>query len=181
MAYDTRFYGLGFSFDSFNGMPYVQLGRSGLQVSRVGLGTWKMGYPERGDGSRVGRDQSFRILDRALELGVTFWDTANRYNEASGNSERVLGEWFRAHPGERRNIVLATKMAGAMDGKTPNHCGLSRANVLDSVCLLDRLGIDHIDLLQFHRPDPHPVEESLEAVADLVPRPGGYGLQRHGR
>lgn len=172
MAYDTRFYGLGFSFDSYHGMPYIQLGRSGLRVSRLGLGTWKMGYPERGDGARVGRDQAFRILDRALELGVTFWDTANRYNEASGNSERVLGEWFRAHPGERRNIVLATKMAGAMDGKTPNHCGLSRANVLDSVyASLDRLGLDHLDLLQFHRPDPNtPVEESLEAVADLKRR-----------
>ncbi|MBI2506067.1 MAG: aldo/keto reductase [Candidatus Latescibacteria bacterium] len=169
MAYDTRFYGLGFSFDSFNGMPYVHLGRCGLQVSRVGLGTWKMGYPERGDKSRVGRDQAFCILDRALELGVTFWDTANRYNESSGNSERVLGEWFRAHPGERRNIVLATKMAGAMDGVTPNHCGLSRANILDSVyASLDRLGLDHIDLLQFHRTEPQtPVEESLEAVADL--------------
>ncbi|MSR83299.1 MAG: aldo/keto reductase [Candidatus Latescibacteria bacterium] len=169
MAYDTRFYGLGFSFDSFNGMPYVQLGGCGLRVSCVGLGTWKVGYPERGDKARVGRDQAFRILDRALELGATFWDTANRYNEASGNSERVLGEWFRAHPGERRNIVLATKMAGAMDGVTPNHSGLSRANILDSVyASLDRLDIDHIDLLQFHRPDPDtPVEESLEAVADL--------------
>jgi len=169
MAYDTRFYGLGFSFDSFNGMPYINLGRAGLRVSKVGLGTWKMGYPERGDKARVGRDMAFCILDRALELGVTFWDTANRYNESSGNSERVLGEWFRAHPGERRNIVLATKMAGAMDGVSPNHCGLSRANILDSVyASLDRLGIDHIDLLQFHRPDPHtPVEESLEAVADL--------------
>jgi aryl-alcohol dehydrogenase-like predicted oxidoreductase len=169
MAYDTRFYGLGFGFDSFNGMPYVRLGGSGLQVSRVGLGTWKMGYPERGDKARVGRDLAFRILDRALELGATFWDTANRYNESSGNSERVLGEWFRAHPGERRNIVLATKMAGAMDGVSPNHSGLSRANILDSVyASLERLGLDHIDLLQFHRPDPHtPVEESLEAVADL--------------
>jgi aryl-alcohol dehydrogenase-like predicted oxidoreductase len=169
MTYDTRFYGLDFSFDSFNGMPYINLGHSGLRVSRVGLGTWKMGYPERGDKSRVGRDQAFRILDRALELGATFWDTANRYNESSGNSERVLGEWFRAHPGERRNIVLATKMAGAMDGVSPNHCGLSRANILDSVyASLDRLGLERIDLLQFHRPDPQvPVEESLEAVADL--------------
>lgn len=169
MPYDTRFYGLGFSFDSFNGMPYVRLGSSGLRVSRVGLGAWKMGYPERGDKSRIGRDQAFGILDRALELGATFWDTANRYNESSGNSERVLGEWFRAHPGERRNIVLATKLAGAMDGVSPNHSGLSRANVLDSVyASLDRLGIDRIDLLQFHRTDPDtPVEESLEAVADL--------------
>ena len=112
MAYDTRFYGMGFRFDEFNGMPYRRLGGSGLKVSRIGLGTWKMGYPERGDGSRVGRDQAVRILDRALELGVTFWDTANRYNASSGNSERVLGEWFRMNPGERRNIVLATKVMG---------------------------------------------------------------------
>lgn len=169
MAYDTRFYGLDFSFDSFKGMPYMRLGHSGLRVSRVGLGTWKMGYPERGDKSRIGRDQAFRILDRALELGVTFWDTANRYNESSGNSERVLGEWFRAHPGERRNIAVATKLAGAMDGVSPNHCGLSRANILDSVyASLERLGLERIDLLQFHRTDPEtPVEESLEAVADL--------------
>lgn len=172
MAYDTTYYGLDFTFDAFHGMPYMPLGRSGLKVSRMGLGTWKVGYPERGDGSRVGRDAAFRILDRALELGVTFWDTANRYNDSSGNSERVLGEWFRAHPGERRNVVLATKMAGAMDGVTPNHCGLSRANILDSVCAsLERLGIDHIDLLQFHRSDPSvPVEESLEAFADLRAR-----------
>lgn len=172
MAYDTRFYGMGFSFDEFNGMPYMRLGGSGLKVSRVGLGTWKMGYPERGDGSRVGRDDSFRILDRALELGVTFWDTANRYNESSGNSERVIGEWFRAHPGERRNIVLGTKVRGAMDGRTPNHAGLSRANVLDATyACLERLQVDHIDLMQFHGPDPDtPVQESLEAVADLRSR-----------
>ncbi len=78
MAFDTRFYGLGFSFDAFNGIPSVRLGRSGLRVAREGLGNWKMGYPERGDKSCVGRDQSFRILDRALELGATFCDTANR-------------------------------------------------------------------------------------------------------
>src|SRR3989339_1802205 len=124
MPYDRRFYGIDFNFDSFNGMPYLRLGGSGLRVARVGLGTWKFGYPERNDGSRIGRDMAFRIMDRALELGATFWDTANRYNESSGNSERVIGEWFREHSGERRNIVLATKMAGAMDGVTPNHCGL---------------------------------------------------------
>lgn len=172
MAYDTTHYGLDFTFDSFRGMPYIPLGHSGLKVGRVGLGTWKVGYPERGDGSRVGRDLAFRILDRAVELGVTFWDTANRYNDSSGNSERVLGEWFRVHPEERRNVVLATKVAGAMDGTTPNHCGLSRANILDSVyASLERLGLDHIDLLQFHRADDTvPVEESLEAVADLRSR-----------
>lgn len=111
MAYDTRFYGLNFGFDSFNEMPYINLGKAGLRVSRVGLGTWKMGYPERGDKARVGRDLALRILDRALELGATFWDTANRYNESSGNSERVLGEWFRAHPG------AAQHRAGHKDGR----------------------------------------------------------------
>lgn len=172
MDFDTRFYGLDFTYSSFKGMPYQCLGNSGLRVSRMGLGTWKMGYPERRDGSRVGRDRSLSILDRALQLGVTFWDTANRYNESSGNSERVIGEWFAAHPEERRNIVLATKIYGAMDGMTPNHCGLSRANILDSVyASLERLGLDRVDLLYFHAYDDEvPVEESLEAVAHLMSR-----------
>jgi len=169
-GYDTRFYGMEFTYSSFKGMPYHRLGNSGLQVSRMGLGTWKMGYPERGDGARVDRGKSLAILDRALEFGVTFWDTANRYNASSGNSERVIGEWFAAHPGERRNIVLATKCYGAMDGITPNHCGLSRANILDSVAAsLDRLQLDRIDLLLFHSYDDlAPIEESLEAVAALM-------------
>ena len=172
MDFGTRFYGLAFTYSSFKGMPYQRLGNSGLQVSRMGLGTWKMGYPERQDGSRVGRDKALAILDRALEVGVTFWDTANRYNESSGNSERVIGEWFAAHPGERRNIVLATKIYGAMDGITPNHCGLSRTNILDSVyASLERLRLDRVDVLYFHAYDDEvPVEESLEAVADLRSR-----------
>ena len=170
MDFDTRFYGLEFTYSSFKGMPYQRLGNSGLQVSRMGLGTWKMGYPERGDGARVDRGKSLAILDRALELGVTFWDTANRYNASSGNSERVIGEWFAARPGERRNIVLATKCYGAMDGITPNHCGLSRINILDSVyASLDRLQTDRMDLLLFHSYDDlAPIEESLEAVAALM-------------
>ncbi|MFH1009513.1 MAG: aldo/keto reductase [Candidatus Latescibacterota bacterium] len=170
MDFDTRFYGVAFTYSSFKGMPYQRLGNSGLQVSRMGLGTWKMGYPERGDGARVDRGKSLAILDRALELGVTFWDTANRYNASSGNSERVIGEWFAAHPSERRNIVLATKCYGAMDGITPNHGGLSRANILDSVCAsLDRLRTDRVDLLLFHSFDGQaPIEESLEAVATLL-------------
>ncbi|MCD6334247.1 MAG: aldo/keto reductase [Candidatus Latescibacteria bacterium] len=169
-GYDTRFYGVEFTYSSFKGMPYQRLGNSGLQVSRMGLGTWKMGYPERGDGARVDKGKSLAILDRALELGVTFWDTANRYNESSGNSERVIGEWFSGHPGERRNIVLATKCFGAMDGITPNHCGLSRANILDSVyASLDRLQLDRVDLLLFHSYDDEtPIEESLNAVAALM-------------
>lgn len=151
-------------------MPYRTLGRSGLKVSDVGLGTWKMGYPETGDGSRIDEKNSFQIFDRAAELGVTFWDTANRYNNASGNSEKLIGSWFKSNPDQRRNIVLATKLSGAMDGITPNHCGLSRTNIMEAVyASLERLQSDHIDLLYFHSFDPStPADESLLAVEDLV-------------
>ncbi|SKB31874.1 aldo/keto reductase [Daejeonella lutea] len=166
----TRFYNIPFEIQSFNDMPYRHLGNSGLKVSDVGLGTWKMGYPHTGDGSRIDEKSSMQIFDRALELGVTFWDTANRYNNASGNSERLIGSWFKDNPDQRRNIVLATKLSGGMDGLTPNHCGLSRTNIMESVySSLERLQTDHIDLLYFHSFDPlTPPDESLLAIEDLV-------------
>ena len=72
------FYNAPFVVNSFNDMPYRTLGKSGLKVSNIGLGTWKMGYPESGDDSRINEKNSLNILDRAIDLGVTFWDTANR-------------------------------------------------------------------------------------------------------
>jgi aryl-alcohol dehydrogenase-like predicted oxidoreductase len=158
--------------DEYQGMPYRYLGRSGLQVSNVGLGTWKFGYPETGDGARVDGPTALQILDRAVELGVTFWDTANRYNASSGNSERIIGTWMQQNPGQRRHVVLATKVFGLMDGRTPNHCRLSRGNILDAFyACLERLRVDYVDLLYFHLYDPRtPVEESLAAVEDLVQR-----------
>jgi len=163
-------YNVPFIAADFHGMPYRTLGRSGLRASAVGLGTWKIGHPDTGDGSRVDEKTAHRIFDRALELGVTFWDTANRYNAASGNSERVIGAWMRRNEDERRNIVLATKVFGGMDGRTPNHSGLSRGNILDSVyACLERLQVETIDVLYFHRFDPIvPIDESLCAVEDLV-------------
>jgi aryl-alcohol dehydrogenase-like predicted oxidoreductase len=156
--------------DSFNGMPYRALGRSGLRASNVGLGTWKFGFPETGDGARVDEQTAYRIFDRAVELGVTFWDTANRYNAASGNSERLIGRWLAANPDQRRNVVIATKVFGGMDGVTPNHSRLSRTNILESVyACLERLQVDTIDLLYFHAFDPAtPIDESLAAIEDLV-------------
>ncbi|TMV48458.1 aldo/keto reductase [Paenibacillus mesophilus] len=163
-------YNVPFRTTEFNGMPYRRLGSTGLRVSNIGLGTWKIGFPETGDGSRVGESEAFALFDRALELGVTFWDTANRYNFGSGNSERVIGRWLRAHPANRRDIVVATKLFGGMDGTTPNHSGLSRSNIVDSVeASLARLQTDWIDVLYFHAFDPDtPAEESLAAVEDLV-------------
>ena len=165
-----EFYNLPFTIDRFNGMACRALGRSGLRVSDIGLGTWKFGYPETGDGSRVNEADALTILDRAVEVGVTFWDTANRYNFSSGNSERIIGKWLAANADQRRNVVIGTKIFGSMDGRTPNHCGLSRSNIIDSVhASLARLQAEYVDLLYFHAFDPHtPPEESLVAVDDLV-------------
>jgi len=167
---NRNLYGLAFESDSFHGMPYRRIGHTGLAAGLVGLGTWKFGLPETGDGSRVGQSAAFSIFNRAWELGVTLWDTANRYNESSGNSERLIGRWFAANPSLRRDIVLATKIGGLMDGCTPNHAGLSRQNIIDAVgASLERLQTDHIDLLYFHAFDPHvDPEESFAAVEDLV-------------
>jgi aryl-alcohol dehydrogenase-like predicted oxidoreductase len=170
IQYNPDLYGLEFTYDEFHGMPWKQVGNSGLRAPVIGLGTWKFGYPETGDGARVGEKEAFTILDKAWEEGVLLWDTANRYNASSGNSERVLGKWFAKNPEKRLDVILATKMFGAMDGKTPNHCRLSRNNIKDAVyACLDRLQTEYIDLLYFHRFDPStPVEESLSAIEDLV-------------
>jgi 1-deoxyxylulose-5-phosphate synthase len=167
---DPSLYNVPFKTDNFNGMPFRYLGKSGLQVPNVGLGAWKIGYPKTGDGSRIDEKTALRIFDRAIDLGVTFWDTANRYNNASGNSERVIGTWLTKNSAQRRNVILATKLAGGMDGLTPNHSGLSRLNILEAVyASLERLQTDYIDLLYFHTFDPlAPIEESLAAIEDLV-------------
>jgi aryl-alcohol dehydrogenase-like predicted oxidoreductase len=120
----------------------------------------------------VNEKTAFKIFDRAIELGVTHWDTANRYNDASGNSERVIGKWLKNNPDQRRNVILATKIFGGMDGTTPNHSRLSRSNILDSTyASLERLQLDYVDILYFHSFDPiTPIEESLETINDLVQR-----------
>jgi aryl-alcohol dehydrogenase-like predicted oxidoreductase len=164
-------YNIPFNIEKmFNDMPYQTLGTSGLRVPNVGLGTWKIGYPETGDGSRIDEKSAFLLFEKSIELGVTLWDTANRYNNASGNSERVIGSWLKNNSEQRRNVILATKVFGGMDGLTPNHCGLSRENILPSVyACLERLQTDYIDLLYFHAFDPFTqVEESLAAIEDLV-------------
>jgi aryl-alcohol dehydrogenase-like predicted oxidoreductase len=165
-----EFFKAPLEISDYHQMPYRTLGASGLWVSNVGLGTWKFGRPETGDEARVDQNTAMKIFDRAVELGVTFWDTAPRYNNASGNSERVIGEWFLANPDQRRNVAIASKVYGGMDGLTPNHCRLTRGNLKESVyASLERMKIDTIDLLYFHHYDPiTPVEETFSALEDLV-------------
>jgi aryl-alcohol dehydrogenase-like predicted oxidoreductase len=138
-------------------VEYRQLGRSGLQVSTVGLGANPFG-------NEVGQEGATAVVQRALDLGVNYIDTANTYND--GRSEEILG---RALQGRRGEIVLGTKAGGAM-GPGPNQGGASRKHLIESVqASLRRLGTDWIDLFHIHHPDPHtPSEETMRALDDLV-------------
>lgn len=142
-------------------MKYAKLGRSGLRLSRIGLGSW-LTY-----GRTVEWEQAKACLDRALDLGVNFYDTADAY--AGGAAEELLGEWLATVP--RTDVVLATKVYFPM-GEGPNDRGLSRKHVMESCdASLRRLGVDYIDLYQCHRFDPTvPLEETLRALDDLVSR-----------
>jgi aryl-alcohol dehydrogenase-like predicted oxidoreductase len=148
-------------------MQYTTLGRSGLQVSRICLGCMSYGEPDRG-GHTWSLDEaaSRPFLQRALELGITFFDTANVYSD--GTSEEILGRAVRDF-GVRDDLVLATKVHGRMR-PGPSGGGLSRKAVLRSIDdSLRRLGTDYVDLYQIHRFDPAtPVEETMEALHDVV-------------
>lgn len=142
-------------------MEYRHLGRTGLKVSSVGLGSW-LTY-----GGSVEVDAARRCIERAYELGVDFFDTANVY--AGGDAERVVGEVLAGVP--RDTVVIATKVYFPM-GDRPNQRGLSRKHVLEQ-CerSLERLGIDAIDLYQCHRWDPEtPLDETCRVMDDLIHR-----------
>ncbi|MFD6339626.1 aldo/keto reductase [Streptomyces sp. NPDC060131] len=146
-------------------MKYTRLGSSGLTISRIALGT--MGF---GDGSRekwaLGYEAAAPFFQQALDLGITFWDTANIYS--FGASEEIVGRAVGQFA-RRDDIVLATKVHQRMhDG--PGGSGLSRKAIMEQVdASLTRLGTDYIDLCQIHRFDPRtPVEETMEALHDVV-------------
>ena len=133
-------------------MKYTQLGRTGLKVSRLVLGTMNFG-------PQTDEADSHAIMDAALDAGINFFDTANVYGwgENKGRTEEIIGTWF-AQGGERRDkVVLATKVYGNMaaDGDAwPNHDKLSALNIRRAVdASLKRLQTDHIDLYQFHHID----------------------------
>lgn len=140
-------------------MNYRSLGRSGLKVSEISLGSWTT-Y-----GGSVGTDDTVRIVRRAFDAGVNLFDTADVY--VKGGAERALAEAVRDLP--REQLVIATKCMGRVwDG--PLGRGLSRKHIFDACDQsLKRLGLDYVDLYQFHAPDADtPIEESLRAFEDLV-------------
>ncbi|WP_284981662.1 aldo/keto reductase [Arthrobacter sp. efr-133-TYG-118] len=146
-------------------MEYTRLGSSGLKVSRISMGT--MGY---GDGSReiwaIDYDAAAPFFRQALDLGITFWDTANIYS--FGGSEKIVGRAIKELT-RRDDIVLATKVHQHMH-EGSGGSGLSRKAVMEQAdASLTRLGTDYIDLYQIHRYDPEtPVEETMEALHDVV-------------
>lgn len=145
-------------------MDYTQLGRTGLKVSRLCLGTMNFG-------PNTSEQDSFAIMDRALDLGINFFDTANVYGWKTGEgiTESILGRWFAQGGGRREKVVLATKVYGTM-GEWPNESHLSAVHIRraceDS---LRRLKTDHIDLYQMHHVDrATPWEEIWQAYDVLI-------------
>ena len=154
-------------------MNYVNLGKTGLKVSRICLGCMTYGSPAREGEAKGGRhfwalneEQSQPFFRQALDLGINFFDTANVYS--SGDSEVVLGNFIKAHA-RREAVVIATKVHGVMR-EEPNGRGLSRKAILFELeQSLRRLQTDYVDLYQTHRWDYEtPIEETLEALHDAV-------------
>ncbi|MHB1627997.1 MAG: aldo/keto reductase family protein [Bacilli bacterium] len=140
-------------------MNYRRLGRAGVKVSEISLGSW-LTY-----GGSVGQDTAIACVHRAYELGINFFDTANAYDR--GAAETVLGQALRNFP--RDSYVLATKAFWPM-GDGPNDRGLSRKHIIEQCnASLQRLGADYVDLWQCHRYDPEtPLDETLRAIDDLI-------------
>jgi len=148
-------------------MEYTKLGRTGLDVSRICLGCMSYGGSNRGNHAwSLSEEESRPFIQRALEAGINFFDTANRYS--LGKSEEILGRATRDFA-RRDEVVIATKVYGRMR-PGPNGAGLSRKAIFAEIdASLTRLGMDYIDLYQIHRWDyDTPVEETLEALHDIV-------------
>ncbi|HWL77884.1 aldo/keto reductase [Microbacterium sp.] len=148
-------------------MKHTRLGSSGLQISRIILGCMSYGDPNRGAHPwSLGIDDARPFLRRAIEAGITTFDTANVYS--LGSSEEITGQLLREFT-SRDEVTIATKVAMRM-GPGPKDSGLSRAAIMAQAdASLRRLGTDYIDLYQIHRLDPAvPMEEIMEALHDLV-------------
>ncbi|MDR6716798.1 aldo/keto reductase [Paenibacillus sp. 2003] len=148
-------------------MEYVKLGRTGLDVSRLCLGCMSYGVPERGMAPwSLNEEQSRPFIQKALDAGINFFDTANIYSD--GTSEEIVGRALKDFA-RRDEIVLATKLFFRMN-EGPNGAGLSRKAIMNEIDnSLMRLGTDYVDLYQIHRWDnTTPIEETMEALHDVV-------------
>jgi aryl-alcohol dehydrogenase (NADP+) len=145
-------------------MQKIRLGRTGLKVSRICLGTMTYGSPNWRDWV-LDEDASRPFIRRALEAGINFFDTADIYSQ--GASESIVGRALRDFCPAREDYVLATKVFFPVDGRNG---GLSRKHILHAIdASLTRLGLDHVDLYQIHRFDNDtPIEETVEALHDVV-------------
>ncbi|WP_248928382.1 aldo/keto reductase [Paenibacillus hamazuiensis] len=145
-------------------MKYVQLGKSGLIVSKLAFGAMTFGSGNIPSVYKVGQDHAQELVERALEAGINFFDTADGY--ADGQSEEILGRLLQAR---RKEVVIATK-AGFRNGPGLVQAGLSRKHLFAACeASLARLNTDYIDLYIVHKTDPFtPLEETLEALNDLV-------------
>ena len=141
-------------------MEYRKLGRTGVKVSPLCLGCMMFG-------DRTSPEDSYAIIDRALDAGINFLDTANVYSR--GRSEEVTGEALKRN-GKRDAVVLATKVHAAMDDHDPNMQGNTRRHIIQQCdASLKRLQTDYIDLYQIHRPQSDvPIDETLRALDDLI-------------
>ncbi|KAG0231966.1 hypothetical protein BGW41_001984 [Actinomortierella wolfii] len=164
-------------------MEYARLGKTGLRVSRICLGTMSFGHKDWNNWA-LEEEDSLPIIKKAYDAGINFFDTADMYS--NGRSEEILGKAIKKYNMDRGRIVIATKvfapvvpeenMTLARRSEWPtspayvNKYGLSRKHILDAVeASLQRLGLDYIDLYQIHLNDPKtPIEETMEALNDLV-------------
>src|SRR5882757_5446125 len=148
-------------------MKYVNLGSTGLRVSKLCLGCMTFGIPERGDHPwTLPEEESRSIIQQAVDVGINFFDTANTYSD--GTSEEIVGRALKDFA-RRDEVVIATKVFFPMT-KDPNGRGLSRKAIFSAIdASLRRLGTEYVDLYQIHRWDYRtPIEETLEALHDVV-------------
>ena len=152
-------------------MQYVKFGNTGMDVSRICLGCMNFGDPVDADDIFTitkDYDEAKEVFQRAIELGINFFDTSNVYQ--LGSSEEFLGRLIREFGLDRDTIVVATKVNFEMRPGRPNGGGTSRKNVMAEIDhSLERLGLDYVDVYQIHRLDPNtPMEETMEALHDVV-------------
>src|SRR5947208_6404680 len=147
-------------------MEYINLGSTGLKVSRICLGAMTYGS-KRWREWVLEEEEGRPFIKQALELGINFFDTADMYSV--GASEEILGRALKDFGPSRDKLVIATKVFFPM-GDDPNQKGLSRKHIMHAIDdSLQRLGTDYVDLYQIHRFDPQtPIEETLEALTDVI-------------